>query len=107
MRIADICPTCATYINASCIIYNGEVLSNINVTPLTSLDEILSNINDAFEAKTGAGVPGPIPDFVGQLYIDTLNDGLWIGLDDNVPNWGFIGTFSTSTTTTTTTTTSA
>ena len=47
MRVAEICPECATYINAACIIYNGEYLSNIDVSPLDSLDDILVKINDA------------------------------------------------------------
>jgi len=52
MRVAEICPDCATYINAACIIYNGEYLSNIDVSPLDSLDDILVKINDALGALT-------------------------------------------------------
>ena len=37
MRTAAICPTCATYENALCIIYNGPYLSNIDVAPLDAL----------------------------------------------------------------------
>ena len=46
MRIAEICPNCATYINASCILYDGDYLSNIDVSPLDPLDEILEKLND-------------------------------------------------------------
>jgi len=45
MRTADICPTCATYINALCVIYNGVYLSTIDVEPLDSLEVALGKIN--------------------------------------------------------------
>lgn len=102
MRIAELCPNCATYIDATCIIYNGDNLSTIDAAPLTSLDEILSNINDTFTASSGTGLPTSNPKFVGQLYIDTLNLDLYIGLDIDSSNWGLIGEISTTTTTTTT-----
>ena len=102
MRIAEICPVCATYINASCILYDGEYLSNIDVSPLDPLDEILGKINDAFAALEGAGEPSEIPMFIGQLYVDTDNYNLYIGLGTDSVNWGLIGPITTTTTTTTT-----
>ena len=45
MRTAAICPTCATYENALCILYNGEYLSAIDVAPLDSIEIALENIN--------------------------------------------------------------
>jgi len=48
MRTAAICPTCATYTNALCILYNGSYLSNINVSPLDSLQVALGSINTSF-----------------------------------------------------------
>jgi hypothetical protein len=45
MRTAAICPTCATYTNAVCVIYDGPYLSNLDINPLTSLDEALQQIN--------------------------------------------------------------
>jgi len=47
MRISQICPTCTTYVNSLCVIYNGTYLSNINASPLDTLDKILANINTA------------------------------------------------------------
>jgi hypothetical protein len=109
MRTAEICPNCATYINASCILYDGEYLSTIDVSPLDSLDDILANINSAIPPASGSGVPTEIPDFLGQLYLQTSGPYLYIGLSDTEANWGLIGllitTTSTSSTTTTTTTT--
>ena len=47
MRTSQICPTCTTYINSLCVIYNGTYLANINASPLDTLDKILANINTA------------------------------------------------------------
>lgn len=101
MRVAELCPTCATYINATCVIYNGVYLSSIDVAPLTSLDEILGNINSTFIALSGAGVPTTVPAFVGQLYIDTASLDLWIGMGTSSVNWGLVSPIVTTTTTTT------
>lgn len=48
MRTAEICPTCSTYINALCVIYNGLYLSTIDVEPMDSLEVALGKINAAF-----------------------------------------------------------
>ena len=101
MRVAEICPVCATYINAACIIYNGEYLSNIDVSPLESLDEILGSINDTFAAIVEPGVPTDVPDFIGQFYVDETSLNLYIALSDTLPNWGLIGPIVTTSTTTT------
>lgn len=45
MRTAAICPTCATYTNAVCVIYDGPYLSNLGINPMSSLDDILQQIN--------------------------------------------------------------
>ena len=103
MRVAEICPDCATYINAACIVYNGEYLPAINVSPLDTLDGILGNIDEAFTAQTGSGIPTELPLFIGQLYIDTDSYNLYIGLSLVSPNWGLVGPIATTTTTTTTT----
>lgn len=47
MRTSQICPTCTTYINSLCVVYNGTYLSNINVSPLDDLQKILANINSS------------------------------------------------------------
>lgn len=107
MRTAEICPNCATYINASCILYDGDYLSVIGVSPLNPLDEILSNINDSFSAQSGAGAPTTqIPLYIGQLYIDTSNEAVWMGFSTTTPNWVSLGGYTTTTTTTSTTSTS-
>jgi len=79
MRIAEICPTCATYQDASCILYNGAYLSNIIANPGDSLDVVLESINNNLVPLTGAGVPdvlsgapqSPAP-YVGKLYVDSI-----------------------------------
>lgn len=108
MRIAEICPSCATYINASCILYDGDYLSNIPVSPLDSLETILGALNTIIPPTSGSGAPSEIPAFVGQFYIDTSAPYLYIGMSDTEANWGLVAliitTTSTSSTTTTTTT---
>lgn len=72
MRTAEICPTCAVYQNAECIIYNGPYLTNIVVNPLDDLQTILGNINDNLVPRTGitsAPLSGPAT-YVGQLYVN-------------------------------------
>lgn len=95
MRTAAICPTCATYTNSICVIYNGNYLSNINASPLDPLDTILvningvvggintsiTNINNSITAinNTIAGIkplyggvnPTQNSSFIGQQYINT------------------------------------
>lgn len=101
MRVAELCPNCATYINASCIIYDGEYLSTLDVAPLTSLDEILQNINDTYTAQSGSGEPSTIPLFLGQLYLDIDVAHLYIGMGTESVNWGLLAIISTTTTSTT------
>lgn len=103
MRVAELCSLCATYINATCIIYNGDNLSNIDVPPLTSLDEALANINASFASLSGSGIPTAVPAFIGQQYIDTAAGDLYIGLSTTIPNWGLVSELITTTTTTTAT----
>lgn len=52
MRIATICPTCATFINSVCVIYDGEYLANIDVAPGDTLEEILAKINGGCACTT-------------------------------------------------------
>lgn len=92
MRTAQICPTCATYVNAVCVLYDGpDVLTNININPNDSLDTALVNINavigqinndiadidGGFPPLYGEGAPEMNSSFIGQTYIDTLNQQLF------------------------------
>jgi hypothetical protein len=45
MRTAAICPTCPTYTNALCTLYNGSYLSNIDINPLSNLEDIVETID--------------------------------------------------------------
>jgi hypothetical protein len=53
MRTAAICPTCATYTNAVCVLYDGPYLSNLDIAPLTDLEEIIGIINSKVQLKLG------------------------------------------------------
>jgi hypothetical protein len=78
MRTAAICPTCATYINALCVIYDGPGLTNINVAPLDNLDDILQSINDNLVPRYGAGAPTNSAVYEGQIYINTATGDVYI-----------------------------
>lgn len=71
MRTASICPTCATFENAVCVLYNGEYLPNIDVNPLDSLEVALGKVNDNLVPKSGAGAPTAAAIYLGQLYTRT------------------------------------
>lgn len=73
MRIAAICPTCATYENALCVLYNGDYLSNTNIQPLDSLEVALEKINSNLVPTSGTGNPTINATYVGQLYVNTTS----------------------------------
>ena len=77
MRTAAICPTCAVYENAKCIIYNGPILTNINVNPLEDLESILAKINSNLVPKTGTTAPSISATYLGQTYLDTTTKILY------------------------------
>jgi len=77
MRTAAVCPTCATYTNALCIVYDGEYLPTLDVSPLDNLESILGKIDEKVGPKTGTTSPTINAEFIGQLYVDTLRDLLY------------------------------
>jgi|SRR6185436_16316586 len=101
MRTASICPTCANFYNAACIVYNGDFLSNIQVNPLDTLDIIIEKINNNLVPLSGIGAPSSVPNYIGQLYLDTATNTLYIGLSILAVNWGIVDVISTTSTTTT------
>ncbi len=108
MRTAAICPTCAVYYNALCVLYNGDYLGELDISPLDSLEVALEKIAEALNAQTGTTSPfTPIPDYIGQKYINTSTMEVWVGLSTTLPQWGLEGTLSTTTTTSSTSTTTS
>jgi hypothetical protein len=77
MRTAAICPTCATYENALCIIYNGPSLNNIDVAPLEDLESILGKINTNLVPLSGTINPSISATYIGQLYVNTATSMLY------------------------------
>jgi len=71
MRTAAICPTCATYENALCVLYNGPYLANADINPLDSLEVALGKINNNLVPKSGTGAPTAGAIYLGQLYVRT------------------------------------
>ena len=56
MRTAAICPTCATYENAICVLYDGPYLPYTGISPLDSMSEALAKIDAAIGALGGATI---------------------------------------------------
>lgn len=77
MRTAAICPTCATYENAVCVLYNGPFLPTTNIQPLDNLEDAVEKIETAFTPLNGAGVPTNSASFIGQLYVNTSGPSLY------------------------------
>lgn len=77
MRTAAICPTCATYENAKCIVYNGSYLPNIQANPLEDLESILAKINNNLVPLSGITAPSSSATYKGQLYLNTTTSLLY------------------------------
>jgi len=60
MRTAEICPICAVYENALCVIYDGEYLAALDVSPGDNLADILVKINNALTTTTTTTTVAPI-----------------------------------------------
>ena len=92
MRTAAICPTCATYENALCIIYNGPYLSNIDVAPLEDLPTILSKINTNLVSKTGTTTPTIPATYLGQTYLDVAKSMFYFakGINTGATDWSLV-----------------
>lgn len=77
MRTAAICPTCATYINALCVIYNGPNLTNINVATLDTIQHVIQNINSNLVPVHGGGAPTNGATYIGQLYVNSSTGDIY------------------------------
>ena len=92
MRTAAICPTCATYENALCIIYNGPYLTNIDVAPLEDLQSVLAKINTNLVPKTGTTAPTSSATYLGQTYLNTTNSVLYFAksIGTGATDWNLV-----------------
>jgi hypothetical protein len=70
MRTAEICPTCAVFQNAECIIYNGDYLGNAVVNPGDDLQTILGNINVNLVPSFSTSTPVSPAPYVGKIHVD-------------------------------------
>lgn len=71
MRTAQICPTCSTYENALCTLYNGTLLPNTQISPLDSVQVAFQKIDTNLVPISGTAVPAVSSLYLGQLYIRT------------------------------------
>lgn len=93
MRTASICPTCAVYENALCILYNGEYLTNIDVNPLDSMEVALEKVNKNLVPVKGTTAPTAGAIYLGQLYVRTSGPkSLYYAqtIGGGAPDWNMI-----------------
>jgi hypothetical protein len=99
MRTAAICPTCATYENAKCIIYNGSYLTNIQANPLESLESILAKINNNLVPRTGTTAPTTSATYLGQSYLNVAKSMFYVAksVGTGASDWNLVLTAPTVT----------
>jgi len=92
MRTAAICPTCATYENALCIIYNGPYLTNIDVDPLEDLQSVLAKINTNLVPIVGTTAPSTSATYLGQTYLNTAKSMLYFAkaIGTGAADWSLV-----------------
>ena len=99
MRTAAICPTCAVYENALCIIYNGPYLPNIDVAPLEDLQSVLAKINTKLVPLSGTTAPSSSATYLGQTYLNTTKSILYFAksVGTGASDWSIVLTSPTPT----------
>ena len=92
MRTAAICPTCATYENALCIIYNGPYLTTIKVNPLEDLQSVLAKINTNLVPIVGTTAPSTSATYLGQTYLNTAKSMLYFAkaIGTGAADWSLV-----------------
>ena len=92
MRTAAICPTCAVYENAKCIVYNGPYLTNIDVNPLEDLETILGKINTNLVPLSGTTAPSVAATYLGQNYLNTTKSILYFAksIGTGATDWSLV-----------------
>jgi hypothetical protein len=92
MRTAAICPTCAVYENALCIVYNGPYLTNIKVNPLEDLQSVLAKINTNLVPLSGTTAPSSSATYLGQTYLNTTKSILYFAksIGTGATDWSIV-----------------
>ena len=96
MRTAAVCPTCATYTNASCIIYTGPYLSTLNINTLESMHSALlkveawATVNQGGGGGTGPTVPSVMTSDINVVLYGGKTLGKYVN-GDTIPcqGWSF------------------
>ena len=99
MRTAAICPTCATFENALCIIYNGAYLPNTQIDPLDSVEVALQKIDENLVPTTSTAAPAVSAVYRGQLHVNTTAlQKIYFAktVGSGAADWGLILTTATS-----------
>lgn len=94
MRTSDVCPTCSTYVNALCVIYNGSLLETLNIATLDSVETALIKIETwaLNVGTTGAGniytTDGSIPTTTNRVVTIPAGSSLAFSGTANAFNFG-------------------
>jgi len=96
MRTAAICPTCATYENALCVLYNGEYLVNTDISPLDSVETAIIKINNNLVPIVDTNIPSTSATYLGQLFLNTAAPTLYFAesVGTGVNDWVALGASS-------------
>jgi len=91
MRTSDVCPTCSTFTNALCVIYNGANLPTLNIATLESLESALIKI-EAWVSDIGSLGAGNIYTTNGTIPA-TTNRVVTLAAEDSTLQFGAANTY--------------
>ena len=83
MRTAQICPTCAVYTNALCVIYDGPFLTNSGISPMDNLEDALGLI----DGQLGVLASSILSSAITLTTTGTSGPATLIGSALNIPNY--------------------
>lgn len=76
MRTAEVCPTCATFINSDCVLYTGPYLTTLNINFLDNITTTLIKIEEwatALQDCCNSGGSGDNPIDYSRLILKINN----------------------------------
>jgi len=79
MRTAEVCPTCSTYINARCVIYDGPNLMTLKIPTLSTMHSAMLAIEE-WAQNNGVSSDGDLNyTFISQVDVGGVETGQTVG----------------------------